>query len=166
MIAILITLFGAWFNYASALPAISAKVELVEPLAPGQPMHFKVNLDNNGRTTAKHLSSRIEWKFARADVPFEPTYEGQAPANWTAPVSDLPPGGHSTITSTNQLSLAHDHDVNAVLSGDWNFFLYGKIPYRDILYIPHELHFCGVYRQVPGADPLKLIYCTSYNETD
>jgi hypothetical protein len=29
----------------------------------------------------------------------------------------------------------------------------------------HKVHFCGVYQQVPGADPLKLSYCTSYNET-
>jgi len=170
IIAICLSGSSWWLNYLTSLPAIFPKVELVEPLAPGQPIHFKVLLENTGKSTAKHLYPTLAFKFARADVPFEATYETAqfAPVNWTTTTSDLVPGGHSTLYSdpANQLNLAHQHDVDAVLKGEWNLYLYGKIPYKDILHISHEVHFCGIYRQLPGSDPLKLSYCPSYNETD
>jgi hypothetical protein len=127
-----------------------------------------VDLDNNGRTTAKHLEPRLAYKLARADIAFEATYSEprSAPPNWKPTVFDLPPGGHRTLSSGDDFNLEHDHDVRAVVSGDWNLFLYGKISYKDILYIPHEFHFCGVYRQTRGVDPLRLSFCNSYNETD
>jgi hypothetical protein len=153
-------------NYATSLPAIFPKVELVEPIAVGKQIHFKVLLENAGKTTAKHMRPLVSFKFARADVPFEATYNNAEQASLDATTSDLIPGGHATLFSTNPLSLAHDHDVNAVLSGSWNLYLYGKIAYKDILHVPHEVHFCGYYRQVPGAEQLKLSICPLYNETD
>jgi len=153
-------------NYVSSLPTIFPKVELVEPIALGKQIHFRVLLENTGKTTAKHMRPLLAFKFARADVPFEPTFYDAAQASTDAITSDLIPGGHATLLSTNPLSLAHDHDVSAVLSGSWNLYLYGKIPYNDILHVSHEVHFCGYYKEVPGAEPLKLSTCPSYNETD
>ncbi len=168
ILALAISASSWWFNYVTSLPVISAKVQLVEPLAAGQPIHFKVMVDNTGKTVAKKLHPSLAFKFNRADIQFEPTYnpEDQAPPGWKPTVSDLGPGAHTELYSTNPLKLAHEHDVNAVLAGQWNLFLYGKIEYRDVLHMSHEAHFCGVYEQVAGADPLKLSYCTSYNETD
>ncbi len=168
IIAIVLSSLSWFVNYATSLPALAPKVELVEPLAPGQQILIKVLLENTGKTTAKQMHPTLAFKFARADIPFEPTYDTEqtAPINWSATISDLLPGAHSTLYSTNRLSLAHDHDVNAVLAGQWNFYVYGKIPYKDILHITHEVHFYGFYQQLPGADLLKLSYCTSYNETE
>jgi hypothetical protein len=168
VIAIVLSASGWWFNYATSLPAISPKVELVEPLVAGQQIHFRVLLENTGKTVAKQLHPSLAFRFAPPDVPFEPTYpsDQSVPQNWTPPTSDLVPGAHATLYSTNLLKLARDHDVNAVLHGDWNLYVFGKIRYKDILHITHEVHFCGFYRQVAGADPLKLSYCTSYNETE
>jgi hypothetical protein len=166
--ATLLSVFSFWVNYASSLPAITTTVELVEPLAPGKQIHFRVLLENTGTTTARQLHPTLAFKFARADIPFEPTYR---PVEITGPnegekTSDLGPSSHTTLVSTNPLSLAHDHDVNAVLSGDWNLFLYGKSTYKDILHISHEFHFCRYFRPVPGAEPLKLSYYTWYNDAD
>lgn len=155
-----------WLNYVSSLPAIFPKVELVEPIEAGKQLHFKVVLENTGKTTAKHMQPVLGFKFSRADIPFEASYDHLEQASLNTTTSDLIPGGHATLLSTNPLSLAHDHDVNAVLSGAWNLYLYGKIPYRDIFHLSHEVHFCGYYRQVPGAEPLKLSICPSYNETE
>jgi hypothetical protein len=168
VIAIVLSASSWWLNYATSLPAISPKVELIEPLAAGQQIHFKVLLENTGKSFAKQLHPSLAFKFARADVRFEPTYnaEESAPHNWTPTTSDLAPGAHVTLYSINPLSLAHDHDLNAVIAGEWKLYLYGKIRYKDILHISHEVHFCGSYQQLAGADPLKLSYCTSYNETD
>ncbi len=170
IIAIVLSASSWWLNYAISLPAISPKVELVEPLAAGQQIHFKVLVENTGKSIAKQLHPTLAFKFSRSDIPFEPTYNPEQaanPANWSPTVSDLPAGSHVTLYSAyNTISLAHDHDVNAVLAGQWNLYLYGKIRYKDILHIPHEVHFCGFYQQLPGAEPLKLSYCTSYNETD
>jgi hypothetical protein len=147
---------------------MAPKVELVEPLAAGQQIHFKVLIDNTGKTTAKRLYPTLGFAFSRSDVPFQANYDAQkiAPTNWAPTVSDLPAGGHTSLYSANTLSLAHDHDVNAVLAGDWRLYVYGKIEYKDVLHIPHEVHFCGFYQQLPGAEPLKFAYCESYNETD
>jgi len=171
IIAIIVSVLSAglswWLNYESSLPAISAKAELTEPLTPGQQIHCRVLLENNGRTTAKHLQPTIAWKFSRADIPFEATYDlGLTTVAQSVPVADLVSAGHETLYSTTDFTLAHDDDVNAVLRGQWNLYVYGKIPYRDIFHFPHELHFCGYYRQVPGSGPLKFNYCLSYNDTD
>ena len=165
VLAIGVSLVNWWLNYASSLPAIQPKVELVEPLAAGKDIHFKILLDNNGRTTAKYLRPNIAFKLLRTDASFEPTYDAPAPAEWKATVSDLAPGIHGTILSTNRISLAHQHDVEAVLEGKWNLYIYGKIPYEDIFHLSHEIHFCGYYRQFAGMDPLKFNLCQSYNET-
>lgn len=166
IIAIVLSGFSWWVNYATSLPAIFPKVELVEPIAIGKQIHFKVLLENTGKTTAKHMHPLLSVKFARADLPFEAIYNNAEQASLDTTTSDLIPGGHATLISTNPLSLAHDHDVKAVLSGSWNLYLYGKIAYKDILHVSHEVHFCGYYRQVPGAEPLKLSICPTYNETD
>jgi hypothetical protein len=102
IIAILLSASGWWWNYASSLPAFSPKVELVEQLAPGQQIHFKVLLENTGKTTAREVHPTLAFKFARADVQFEPTYnpEQSAPANWKPTTSDIPAGTHVTLYST------------------------------------------------------------------
>jgi hypothetical protein len=166
VIAIVLSTASFLLNYLSSLPTIQAKIELVEPLAPSQDIHTRVLLQNTGKTTAKHLQPNVAFKFQRADIPFEATYEAKAPLDFTPVTSDLVPGGHSTLVSTNRKSLTHDHDVAAVLSGQWKLYLYGKIPYQDILHFSHEVHFCGFYQQVPGMEPLKFSYCSSYNETE
>jgi len=166
IIAIVLSLSSWLLNYASSLPTISPKVELVEPIALGKEIHFRVLLENTGKATAKHMRPMLAAKFSRADVPFEATFDEGVQTSLETTTSDLIPGGHATLLSTNPLSLAHEHDVNAVLSGSWHLYLYGRIPYKDILHVSHEVHFCGYYRQVPGAEPLKLTVCPSYNETD
>jgi hypothetical protein len=165
-LALFVSSFLAWLTYATSLPALSIKVELVDPLAAVRDIHVRVNIDNDGKTPAKQLHPALGFKFAPAGDPFKPDYEnalGPDP-NWVPTTSDLPASGHTTIYSTNHLSLAHEHDVNMVVSGEYNFFVYGKIPYKDILHISHEAHFCGQYREIPGADPLKFSYCPYYNE--
>lgn len=165
VIAITLSAASWLLSYLTSLPTIQAKIELVEPLAPSQDIHIKVLLDNTGKTTAKHLQSSLGYRFQRADIPLEATYDTNAPLD-SAPTSDLVPGGHSTLLSTNRMSLTHDHDVAAVLSGQWRFYVYGKIPYRDVLHFSHEAHFCGFYQQLAGMEPLKFTYCPSYNETE
>lgn len=166
-IAILLSALSWWLNYVTSLPAISPKVEMVERIAPGQQIHVKILLENTGKTTAKHIHPAIAFRFSRAEVPFEATYDGLAtPPSWKPTVSDLVSGTHSTLYSMNLLSLAHEHDVEAVLSGQWRLYVYGKVDYKDILHVSHQVHFCGFYQELPGADPLKFSYCESYNETD
>jgi hypothetical protein len=166
IIAIILSGSSWWLNYLTSLPAMAPKVELVEPLAAGQKIHFKVLIDNTGKTVAKQLHPSLAFMFSRSDIPFTPNYDAPTPTNWTATVSDLPAGGHTTLYTVNDFSLAHDHDVNAVIAGGWRLYVYGKIRYKDALHIPHEVHFCGFYQQITGAEPLKLSYCESYNETD
>jgi hypothetical protein len=166
VIALLVSVFGGWFNYESNLPALVAKVDLVEPLAAGSPIHFKLSIDNNGKTTARGMTPELRFMFSRADVPFKAVYDSKPPEGWTPTTSDLTPGGHTELFSTNRLTLEHQHDVEAVLAGTWKLYFYGKLPYHDLLHVSHEVHFCRVFIKVDGADPLKLAQCPTYNETD
>jgi hypothetical protein len=165
VIAILISVFGTWFNYESTLPALATKVDLIEPLAPGKPIHFKLSIDNNGKTTARRVTPELRFLFSRADIPFKPVYDDKPPDGWTPTTSDLTPGGHTEFFSMNGRTL-EQHDLDVVLAGKWRFYFYGKLPYHDLLHISHEVHFCRVFVQVGGADPLKLSQCPTYNETD
>jgi hypothetical protein len=93
IIAIVLSGSSWWLNYASSLPAIFPKVELVEPIAVGKQIHFKVLLENTGKTTAKHITPQLGFKFARADVPFEATYNDAEQALTNTTTSDLIPWG-------------------------------------------------------------------------
>lgn len=168
LVATGLSLLSLWLNYLTAVPVVSAKVEMIEKLVPGEQLHIRVNIENDGKSTAKQLRPEVAYRITSKDVPFQTAYDSvmRSDPNWTPATSDLPPGGRTSLISTTQLSLAHDHDVEAVLSGQWRLYVYGKIPYKDILHVSHEAHFCGYYQQVPGADPLKFIFCESYNETD
>src|SRR5262249_47056336 len=103
------------FNEQSSSPALFATVDLVEPIAVGKEIQTKVGLENFGKTIAKDLHPVLKWSFSRADVAFTPDYTGENTVQGT--VSDLPPGGHTTLISTSSVRLLHDHDLNAVLSG-------------------------------------------------
>lgn len=141
---------------------------MVDKPSPGEQLHIRVNVDNFGKSTAKQIRPDVAFRLAPANIPFETDYDSatRLDPNWTPSTSDLGPGGHTTLYSVTSLSLAHQHDVDAVLSGQWRLYVYGRIPYKDILHISHEAHFCGFYQELPGADPLKFSFCKSYNETD
>jgi len=79
--------------------------------------------------------------------------------------SELNPCAETTLITRNALSLAHDHDVEAVENGTYRLYFGGKVSYRDVTNGQHELHFCRYYQPVKGLDPLKLNECESYNET-
>jgi hypothetical protein len=170
LVAIGISVLVFWFNYQASLPALTAKVELIKPLIPGEEVHFKIDIDNTGNTIAKHLHPDLRIKFATAEVPFKafdgvPNINLVSP-NWRPTVSDLGPKGHTTIYSMSKFNLQNDESVKAVIAGTWNFYVYGRIPYQDVLHMSHEFHFCSSYTQLPGGDPLKFALCHYYNETE
>lgn len=169
MVAIIVSGLSFWeshqarkLNYESSVPVIAGTVELVEPLTAGKQIQFKVTLENLGKTSAREMFTTLQFKVQQTSIRFEATYEDQVA--FKPPVSDLGPGQHTTLYSTNSLSLAHDHDVEAVLSGQFRLYLYGKSTYKDIDGQLHEFHICRFYARFPGTEPLKLTYCDSYNE--
>ena len=161
VIALLVGAAGFWVSYSSSIPALSAGVELLDPIQVAQPLHFKVRLDNFGKTSARHMDATLSFKFQRADLPFEPSYSGNAPEPHA---SDLAPGAHTDLVTMNPLSLEHEHDVNFVLTGEFRIYLFGKITYKDMLYRNHEFHFCRYYQPSMPTEPTKLVLCPSYNE--
>jgi hypothetical protein len=169
IMAIIVSGFSFWesrqarkLNYESSLPVLSAQVQLVEPLATGKQIQFKVTLENLGRTAARKMSTSLQFRFQKSTMPFEVSYLNQG--TFKGPVSDLAPGGHTTLFTTNPLSLAHDDDVAAVLSGEFRLYLFGKATYNDIEGQPHEFHVCRYYDKSLGPEPLRLYFCDSYND--
>ena len=155
-------------NYLTNLPAISASVELAEAIQPGKPIVFKVVLENRGRSVARRLRPELRFLFSPPTDPFRAAYPpvddfGNATPQGTE--SELNPGAKTTLVSTSSLSLTHDHDVEAVTSGQRILYLYGRARYLDLYERERELHFCSYYRPVPGTEPLKLNFCGFYNET-
>jgi hypothetical protein len=124
-------------------------------------------ISNDGKTTARRFHPELRYGFARADIPFKPDYTASDPLGRTPPgnVSELNPGAHTTLISTSTLNLVHQHDVDAVMTGRYHLYIYGKVSYIDILNISHEYHLCRFYQFVEGADPLMLGMCETYNET-
>ena len=148
--------------------SLSATVELAEPIQPGKAVIFRVVLENQGRSVARKLNPELRFLFSPASDPFRPDYPPVDSFGKTRPVgtsSDLNPGARTTLVSTSSLSLAHEHDVEAVTSGQRMLYLYGRASYFDVYEKQHELHLCRYYQPVPRAEPLKLNFCISYNET-
>jgi hypothetical protein len=158
------------FAYESGLPSLAAKVEFVNPIVAGENFNFKIDIDNNGNTTAKHIHPDLRFGWALATVEFKPFGPGMTlnatPPEWKPTVSDLGPKGHTTIFTANPINFADDKTVNGVIAGKYKFYVFGRIPYEDVLHVGHEFHLCFYYIQNPGLDPLKLVMCPSYNETD
>jgi hypothetical protein len=61
-------------NYLTNLPAISATVELAEPIQPGKTVIFRVVLENQGRSVAKKLKPELRFLFSPASDPFRADY--------------------------------------------------------------------------------------------
>jgi hypothetical protein len=156
--------------YETVLPSLAAKVEFVKALTAGENFNVKIDIDNNGNSTAKQIRPDLHFGLAPATVDFEPYGPGlninTITPDWKPTVSDLGPRGHTTIVSTTPMNFANDASVRDVIAGRTKFYIYGKIPYRDVLHLGHEFHFCFFYLQTPGIDPLSLLKCPSYNDTD
>jgi hypothetical protein len=148
----------------ASLPELSETTELLQPLAVEQPINFKVTITNFGHTTAKQMEPVLKYAFSKAGVPFDPKFPSDVASTDHPTSSELAAGDHTVLFSKNTVYLAHDHDVAAVLSGAFNLYLYGRIPYKDVLGNSHEFHFCRlITAPVPGAEPLKPQKCTGFN---
>jgi hypothetical protein len=98
--------------YMVGQPALKAKIELVEAPVAGKKIGVRVLLENKGQTTAKGLYTELGWALAMKDAPLKVEYP--APAETVFPKSDLAPQADTTLTSDESLTLAHDHDVEAI----------------------------------------------------
>jgi hypothetical protein len=151
-------------SYELSLPMLSESTDLIEPLAPGQPIHFRITITNYGHTTARRMEPFLRFEFGKAGNPFSPNFDDSDPGVAKSVASELAPGDHTTLITNSNVSLAHDHDVAAVLSGEYNFYIYGKIPFQDVLGNLHEFHFCRlVTTPVAGSDPMKVRKCDTFN---
>lgn len=155
-------------NYLTSLPALGATVELAEPIQPGKTIIFRVVLENQGGSIAKKLNPELRFLFSPASATFTPDYspiDSFGRPRFAGISSDLNRGAKTTLLSTSSLSLAHEHDIEAVKSGSHILYLYGRASYFDVYEKQHELRFCRYYQPVPGDEPMKLKFCNSYNET-
>ena len=170
--AVVVSGLGFWLGYQSGLPSLAAKVEFVKPIVAGENFNFKIDIDNNGGSTAKHFRPDLRFGWALATVDFKPFDSAtplinSLPPNWKGTVSDLGPRSHTTIVSQTPMRFTDDATVKGFMDGTYKFYVYGKIPYDDtVLHLGHEFHFCFFYVQTPGMDPLRLSMCPSYNETE
>ena len=169
IVAVLISSLSLWeahqartLNYESTLPDLSATVELLDRIVVARPLHFDVKIENLGKTPARRMNPLLSFKFQRADIAFEASYPPNAPPPRT---SDLAPGAHTDLVTMNPLNLEHDHDVAAVLSGQYILYLFGKVNYIDVLNNPHEFHFCRYYQPSMPKEPTKLVLCPVYNDS-
>jgi len=151
-------------NYEASLPELSETTELVNlPLEPGKPIKARITITNFGRTTAKGIQPALNYEFGPVTSPFDPS-SGSKSQNPSVNSSDLAPGDHTTLVTTSNVNLEHDHDVAAVTSGLYRFYVFGRVPYKDVDGGNHEFHFCrfiGVSTE--GEDPAKLLKCSSFN---
>lgn len=163
IIATVVGLTSFWLSYVTSLPVLSESAELLDPIRLNEPLHFKIRVDNFGRTSARHMNSTVAIKLQRADLPFELSYSSppQPPRSF-----DLAPAAHTDLVTVDPLHLEHDHDVDAVLSGQYVIYLYGKIIYDDAFHRQHEFHFCRYYQATAPNEPNRLLLCPSYNGDD
>jgi hypothetical protein len=173
LVALLISAASLWdahearnMSYESSLPELSETTELLGPLVAGEPIRFKVTITNFGHTTAQHMDPTLKFLFAKSTIPFNPDYSTGSDQAPPSIISELAAGDHTSLISTSNVNLEHDHDVAAVLSGDYRFYIFGKIPYKDFSGADHEFHFCRlVTALVIGAEPLKPQKCPTFNYT-
>jgi hypothetical protein len=147
----IVSLSGFLFTYTLNLPALSSKVELLQPLQAATSAPFKIIVKNDGKTTARKFNASLR-------VLMQPEPERHS--------SELNGGEETTLYSNRSFTLEHDHDVAAIMAGTHRLFIYGRITYNDILGLPREYHFCRFYRPAPtDLSPLTLYQCNEYNET-
>lgn len=150
-------------NYEASLPELSETTELLNPIEPGKPIKARITITNFGRTTAKGIQPALSYQFGPAANPFDPTL-GSKSENPSVNSSDLAPGDHTALITTSNVNLEHDHDVAAVMSGQYRFYLFGRVPYKDVDGGDHEFHFCRfIAAPVEGADPAKPLKCSTFN---
>jgi hypothetical protein len=159
----IVSLSGFLFTYTLNLPALSSKVELLQPLQAATPAPFKIVVKNDGKTTARQFNANLRVLMQLADRPFEASYLEPEPQKDR---SELNAGEETTLYSDRTFTLEHDHDVAAIMEGTHRLFIYGRITYTDILGLPREYHFCRFYRPAPtDLSALTLYQCSEYNET-
>lgn len=159
----IVSLSGFLFTYTLNLPALSTKVELVQPLQAAIPTPFKVVVKNDGKTTARKFDANLRVLMQLADRPFEASYTESEPERQS---SELNAGDETTLYSERTFTLEHDNDVGAIMAGTHRLFIYGRITYTDILGLPREYHFCRFYRPTPAdLSALTFYQCNAYNET-
>ena len=159
-----------FFTYQVGLPSLAAKVEFVKPIVAGENVSFTIDIDNNGNSTAIHMEPEIKFGWAPSSTDFKPYGPGLninlVSPDWKPTISDLGPKGHTKIISDTPMNFVNDATVQAVNAGTTRFYVFGKIPYRDVLHLGHEFHFCFFYKLMPGSEPLRFVKCSSYNETE
>jgi hypothetical protein len=110
------------------------------------------------------MEPSLRFEFGKAGSPFSPNFDNPNPELARSIASELAPGDHTTLITNTNVSLAHDHDVAAVLSGEYHFYIFGKIPFEDVVGSSHEFHFCRIVTTpVAGADPAKVKKCDTFN---
>jgi hypothetical protein len=169
-IALVVSGLSFLLTYETVLPSLAAKVEFVNPIVTGENFTFQIDLDNNGNSTAIHMEPDLRFGWAPASVDFKPYGPGLninvTSPDWKPTVSDLGPRGHTRIISETPMNFANDATVQDVNAGTTRFYVFGKIPYRDVLHLSHEFHLCFFYIRTPGSEPLRFVKCSSYNETE
>jgi hypothetical protein len=153
-------------SYQSSLPELSETTELLAPLMAREPIRFKVTITNFGHTPARQMEPVLKWQFGKAGMPLNRDFYSGFDAGYLSTTSELAAGDHTTLISTSKVNLEHDHDVAAVLSGEFNLYLFGKIRYKDVLGANHEFHFCRlITAPAMGSEPLKPQKCNTFNYT-
>jgi hypothetical protein len=157
---LIVGLISLFLSYSGSTPSLAVSAELIDPVKVGTPLHFTIRLDNFGKTAARHLDARVALKFQNSNFPLVPAYSANPPPPH---FQDLAPGAHVDLTTANPMHLEHDHDVDAVTSGEFAIFLFGKITYRDMFHLNHEFDFCRYYQAGQIVEPNKLRLCSTYN---
>lgn len=155
-------------TYVKELPTLSHNAfRLLRAPELGKDIDFRLELTNTGKTVARKVITVLAWHMGPATHRFNPEAI-------FAKTKGVPPHFHGelgpgapplTIFSNPSSKLTKQDDLDKLMSGEWRLTIFGKVTYSDIHDKRHEYHLCGVYRPLPGADPLELISCPSYNET-
>jgi hypothetical protein len=159
-VGLIIALASLFLNYSASTPVLGLSAELISPIQVMTPLHFTMRLENFGKTTARHLNVRSAYLFQRVNLPVVPNYSDAIRRPHS---QDLAPGAHVDLTTIDPIHLEHDHDVDAVMSGQYGIVLFGKITYEDALHLEHEFHYCRFYQAGQQVEPNKLRLCDTYN---
>jgi hypothetical protein len=122
---------------------------------------FHVVVINSGKTPALHLrfvvASRVWRKTDKANFGYEPIPKDQTISNFV-----LQPGAQYFLNSGKGKIFLSKDDIAAVVSGEIDVHIFGKMTYEDVSKRLHHTKFCFIVMpDLKAGEP-----CNTYNEAD
>lgn len=128
-------------------------------ISEGEKLAYSIIIQNSGKTPALKMHTNISGNSVAKGTPFTFSYE---PPNTIRSESVLQPNATSFLAPEGKTSITQGN-INALKSGDYILYFYGRIDYRDVF--GEKIHIT-TFCQYVMPDLKTVNNCSVYNTAD